>query len=103
MSQEKKAIPEVQHAILRQLHESKVNGFPFIAYAGIRDYEIITADSLMLLLPKNPKNLKCVLISYDGAGLYYLVFYDTDMLRKHVEAVPLGALAPVIAYEMGIL
>lgn len=64
--------------IFRQLQASKVNGFPFFAYTGIKP-SIFSEESLYLKTPKNPGGYKSILVMYDKASDTYKVnFYDHE-------------------------
>ena len=69
---------EVAEEIFRQLKASKVHGFPFFAYTGIKA-RIFSEESLYLKLPQNPSPYKSILVQYDYCqDLYKVQFYTHD-------------------------
>jgi hypothetical protein len=71
---------EIQETILETLKVSKVNGFPFFAYTGIKDFVFMgnreNAEVMLKNIPRNPHKISAVNIAYDfGADLYNVSFY----------------------------
>lgn len=96
---------EVAQEIFRQLNASRVNGFPFFAYTGIKA-SVFANNALYLKLPKNPSAFKSILISYDyGSDTYKVSFYTHEDPLKvgdtHTD-VYADALADLIVSEMKI-
>jgi len=72
----------IAQGIFRQLKCSKVNGFPFFAYSGIKP-SIFSIDSLYLKLPKNPSSFKSILVTLNRAtDTYDVNFYTHDESLK---------------------
>lgn len=105
MNTQKLANFEIQETILVQLKASKVNGFPFFAYTGIRNFVMMGETELKLSVPKNPSGLKSVLVVYDYGTDTYTVIpqLDANFPVKRVEEVYCDMLAETIAREMGVL
>jgi len=104
----------VQETILEQLRASKVNGFPFLAYTGIRNY-VMAGDNpagnpqLKLDCPSNPRKVTHIWITYlRGDDLYELAFCrdNNNFNLTHEEGAYHGIfsdqMAEIIAEEMGV-
>jgi len=91
--------------IFRQLQTSKVNGFPFFAYTGIKP-SIFSKEALYLKLPKNTSKFKSILVSYDlGSDTYTIGFYThEDPLQKQDlhKDVYADSMVDLIIDQMGI-
>ena len=81
MNKTKTQNSEVAQEIFRQLKVSRVNGFPFFAYSGIKP-SIFSDTALYLKLPKNPSAYKSILIEYK---------YDTYTISFYTDVEPLKA------------
>ncbi len=89
---------EVAEEIFRQLHASKVNGFPFLAYTGAKP-QIFSETALYLKTPRNQGNVRNVLIQYDyGSDTYTVIFNGSD---RH-EDIYADVLSEMIVREMGV-
>lgn len=78
MKQSQSQNDQVAQEIFRQLKVSRVNGFPFFAYTGIKA-SIFGDNALYLKMPKNPSAFKSALISYDyGSDTYKVSFYTHE-------------------------
>ena len=95
----------VAKQIFKELELSRVNGFPFFAYTGVKP-SIFSAESLYLKLPKNPSEFKSILILYDYVrDTYKVQFYtDDEPLRKEdiYPDIYVGHLADLIVEKMGV-
>lgn len=98
---------EVQETILNQLKASKVNGFPFFAYTGIKSFTMEGEDTLMLKnIPSNPNGITNVVIVYD----YGRDSYRVHTFKKNQRTIPsnsyediyFDALSSIIVDEMGV-
>lgn len=98
---------EIQETILEQLKASRVNGFPFFAYTGIKRFVMAGETELKLDMPKNPKGLSHVWIKYNfGTDAYDLSFCKNGFnfpTVANAQEVYCDMLAEVIAREMGVL
>ena len=100
---------EIPQIILDQLNESRVNGFPFFKYTGIKGFVMIGNEQLMLKqIPKNPNHISSITIAYnDGEDLYDLLLqkgkFPRNLPVKRVTGVFFDQLAEIIAREMGVL
>lgn len=93
---------EIPRIIFDQLKASRVNGFPFFAYMGIKKYVMID-NTLMLHLPWNKKKYEVVDIIYDvGADLYKIQF-RAGLPLKIIDGVFFDQMAEIIAREVGVL
>ncbi len=93
--------------IFAQLKASKVNGFPFFAYTGIKS-SLFSEESLYLKTPKNPGGYKSILVMYDRVSdTYKVTFYDHESIPKQdgedvVRDVYADSLADLIVRKMGV-
>ena len=91
--------------IFEQLKASKIHGFPFFAYTGIKVSEF-SDESLYLKLPKNPSEFKSILVTYDiGSDTYIVSFYTDDVPLKSKdrhEDIYFDQLAELIVRETGV-
>ncbi|MBL4817960.1 MAG: hypothetical protein JKY15_01835 [Deltaproteobacteria bacterium] len=90
--------------IFSQLQASKVNGFPFFAYSGIKP-SIFSTTALYLKLPKNPSKFKGILVTVTEMDTYNVNFYtDDDPLKAEDRHTDIYAeqLVELIVREMGI-
>jgi len=96
----------VAKEIFKQLSASKVNGFPFFAYSGIKP-SLFSETALYLKLPKNPSKFKSILVTLNlTTDTYDVNFYThEDPLKsddRHTDIYN-DALVDLIVREMGIL
>jgi len=89
----------VAREIFNQISSSKVNGFPFIAYTGMKAKNF-SSSALHLKAPKNPKGIDNVLIQYEYGSDTYTVILDGSV---RIEDVYADALAELIARRMGVI
>jgi hypothetical protein len=91
--------------IFSQLAASKVNGFPFFNYTGIKA-SIFSETALYLKLPKNPSPFKSVLVTYEyDSDTYTVQFYthDDPLQKKDIHSdIYFDGLADLIVREMGV-
>ena len=92
----------VAKEIFRQLQASKVNGFPFFAYTGIKSIEK-TQNGLTLHFPKNPSKFCRVDITLNDMDTYDLKFINPKKSAYEVDDLYWDQLAQVIAMNMGVL
>jgi len=99
---------EIPEIILDQLIQSKVNGFPFFAYTGIKQYNLEGEDTLYLKnVPSNPNHITSIQVVYDfGMDVYKLYTFQKNQrdvpFTKYAE-VYFDELAQKIAKDMGVL
>jgi len=106
-----------QDAILNELRLSKVNGFPFVAYTGIKDFvfmgggknlngdQLHDYELMLAKIPKNPNHVQKIQIVYEyGLDTYkILITKQGDGLpSKTINDVYVGTLAEIIVREMGV-
>ncbi len=66
----------IQSEMLAQLNASRLNGFPFFAYSGIKPISKMD-KGLVLQCPRNPAMVKFIEFTLDeGRDTYNLKFYD---------------------------
>lgn len=93
---------EVAKEIFSQLQASKVNGFPFFAYSGIKA-SIFSTTKLHLKAPRNPKRIKNILINYQyGSDTYTVIFNGSNKHEDIFDDVYADGLADLIVREMGV-
>lgn len=93
---------EVAEIILEQLQESRVNGFPFFAYMGIKKY-VLMENELLLRMPADSKFNKVEVVYDVGQDLYNIIFFIQSVLVKRVDGVTFDVMAEIIAREAGVL
>ena len=91
--------------IFSLLKASKVNGFPFFAYSGIKP-TIFSSEALYLKLPRNPSKFKSILVTLNRAtDTYDVNFYTHETTLKAEDKhddVYVEQLVELIVREMGI-
>ena len=94
----------VAQEIFRQLSVSKINGFPFIMYSGIKA-KVIGQNSITFTAPKNPARIKTIHIQYvEGTDTYIVSYYrGLGTFIKEVDDIYCDVLARNIAREMKII
>ena len=95
---------QIPQHMLDELLQSKVRGFPFFAYTGIKDYLLMGNDSLMLKpIPPNPNQISAIQINYDkGADGFHIVFYRGNDRLETTKTLYVGDLADTIVQKMGV-
>ena len=90
--------------MLDELLQSKVRGFPFFSYTGIKDYLLMGNDSLMLNpLPPNPNKISAIQINYDkGADGFTMVYFVGNNRVADPQILYVGDLADAIVQKMGV-
>ncbi len=105
---EKQHDTTIQDTIVDQLRASKVNGFPFFAYTGIKDFVMEGEDTIMFKkIPRNPSHITNVVIIYDFGRDSYRI----HLFQKHQRTIPYASfediyfdqMAHLIAEKMGVL
>ena len=99
-----KDIHQIPQGMLDELYQSKVRGFPFFAYTGIKDYLLMGNDSLMLKpIPPNPNQISAIQINYDkGADGFTIDYYVGNNRVANSEILYVGDLADAIVQKMGV-
>ena len=99
-----KDIHQIPQGMLDELYQSKVRGFPFFVYTGIKDYLLMGNDSLMLKdIPPNPNKISAIQINYDkGADGFTIDYYVGNSLVVNPEILYVGDLADAIVQKMGV-
>ena len=97
-------IHEIPQGMLDELLQSKVRGFPFFSYTGIKDYLLMGNDSLMLSpVPPNPNKISAIQINYNqGADAFNLVAYRGNDRISTSQDLYVGDLADSIVKIMGV-
>lgn len=99
-------VNKVQETILEQLKISKIHGFPFFAYTGIKSFVVIGDETLSLVkIPKNPNWITEISIFYDYDRDTYIVSFFEDHkeeTNKEFQDIYCDGLSEVIAREMGV-
>lgn len=113
LPKEKEGTSEDPHQIpqtaLTQLEQSKVNGFPFFKFTGIKGFLLLGNDTLQLKdIPRNPNGITRVSIIFDkGQDLYNLLFFKKRnkimIPSKRIDGIFFDQMAEIIAREMGVL
>ena len=102
-------INETIKTIYDQLAVSKVNGFPFFNYTGIKKmvYDNEQNTLIFIEIPKNPNHISMIKIKYDyGYDLYNLEFYHIKKrlttLKESINGIYNDQLADLIVDKMGV-
>ena len=96
------------HDMLHELNISKIRGFPFFTYTGIKDvfeYYELNKDLHELWLehiPKNPKGVKDIKLQYDPSNDSTNILFFTKKGLHTVKEVYVGELANIIVEGMGV-
>ena len=99
-----KDIHQIPQGMLDELYQSKVRGFPFFVYTGIKDYLLMGNDSLMLKdIPPNPNKISAIQINYDkGADGFTIDYYVGNNRVADPQILYVGDLADAIVQKMGV-
>lgn len=93
----------VAKEIFSQLNASRVNGFPFFAYTGIKP-QIFSSTELYLKCPKgNPGKVNNIMISLNVMGTYDIVFNGKKGLISRHEDIYADSMVELIVSKMGVL
>ena len=95
---------QIPQGMLDELYQSKIRGFPFFAYTGIREFVMMGNDSLMLKdIPPNPNKISAIQINYDkGADGFTIDYYVGNSRVANPEILYVGDLADAIVQKMGV-
>ena len=95
---------QIPQGMLDELYQSKIRGFPFFAYTGIREFVMMGNDSLMLKqIPPNPTGITAIQIIYNkGADGFTMVYFVGNNRVANPEILFVGDLANAIVQKMGI-
>lgn len=95
---------QIPQGMLDELYQSKIRGFPFFSYTGIREFVMMGNDSLMLKkIPPNPTGITAIQINYDkGADGFTMVYFVGNKRVANPEVLFVGDLAENIVQKMGI-
>ncbi len=91
--------------IIDQLNASRVNGFPFFAYTGLKKFVLIGNDTVQFnKVPRNPKDIEKIVIKYDqGQDLYNIILFKrNDPTPINFDGIFFDQLADVIVDGMGV-
>ena len=96
---------EIPQIILDQLFESKVHGFEFFKYTGIKGFLMMGNDTLVLKdIPCNPNKIERVSIFYDKARDSYNINAtkkDAIVPSSTADDIHTGEMAEIITRMMG--
>ena len=98
---------EIQSKILEQLTASKVRGFAFFAYTGIKKFVVVGEDEIRFECPKNPGKIKVLAVKYIGGSDMYTVLSLKNKngiahVSKTQEDVYCDGLAEIMVSEMKV-
>jgi len=99
-----KDIHQIPQGMLDELLQSKVRGFPFFSYTGIKDYLLMGNDALMLKpIPPNRGGVTAILVNYNkGADSFHIVYYMENDPIETTGELYVGDLSDNIIHKMGI-
>jgi len=91
----------VQETMLEQLQASKIHGFNFFAYTGIRGYTMAGEDTLILKTPRGSKydSVHVILTPMDE---YDLIFMKGGFPKESVRGIYCDMFAEVIVRNLGV-
>jgi len=94
---------QIPQGMLDELYQSKIRGFPFFAYTGIREFVMYGNDSLMLKdIPPNPNKISHIQINYDkGADGFTIDYFVGNSRVANPQILYVGDLADAIVEKMG--
>jgi hypothetical protein len=94
----------VQDTILEQLQAGRVNGFPFFAYTGIKNFVAFGEKELKLSCPRNPGHVKYIIIALLPSDTYRISFYKKGDFVPFatVDDVYFDHLVEIIVKKMGV-
>ncbi len=95
---------QIPQDMLDELYQSKVRGFPFFVYTGIREFVMMGNDSLLLKeIPPNPNKISAIQINYNkGADGFTIDYFVGNSRVANPQILYVGDLAPAIVDKMGI-
>lgn len=98
---------EVPEIILDQLKQSRIHGFPFFAYTGIKEFNLEGEDTLYLKkIPTNPNKITGVQVVYNkGADTYKLYTFQKNqrvIAKGEYPEIYVDQLARIITKELGV-
>jgi len=95
---------QIPQGMLDELYQSKVRGFPFFTYTGIREFLMYGNDSLMLKqIPPNPNKISAIQINYNkGADGFTIDYFVGNRRVANPQILYVGDLADAIVEKMGI-
>ena len=85
----------------KQLHHTKINGFPFFAYTGIKP-TIISETDLHLKPPPNPNRITAINVHYNHGSDEYDVRFQSGKKIEEVEGLQWDNLGSEIVRRMGV-
>jgi hypothetical protein len=88
--------------IIEQLKESKIHGFNFFIYTGIKKILSNSDGDLILKLPSDSPKYNSVVIKLDVSDTYTLEFYKKYDLKNTVKDIYVDQLAETITRETGV-
>ena len=91
----------VQETMLEQLQASKIHGFNFFAYTGIRSYTMAGEDTLILKTPRGSKydSVHVILTPMDE---YDLIFFKGGFPKEAVRGIYCDMFAEIITRNLGV-
>ena len=88
--------------ILSQLKLSKVNGFPFFPYTGLRIWKQ-TDTEIQLIALKNPGKVHIVSVQYEkGTDTYTISFLGKNNVTKTHSDIYVDGMVELIISTMGV-
>ena len=85
----------------KQLNQTKINGFPFFAYTGIKP-TIISETDLNLKPPTNPNKVSSINVHYNHGTDEYDVRFQSGKKIEQVNGLQWDNLGSVIVERMGV-
>lgn len=91
----------VQETMLEQLQASKIHGFNFFAYTGIKSYTMAGEDTLILKTPRGSKydSIHVILTPMDE---YDLIFMKNGFPKEAVRGIYCDMFAEIIVRNLGV-
>ena len=102
-----KSEQQIPKDMLNELYQSKVRGFPFFKYTGIKEYVMLGNDTLALTkIPSNPNRVTSIQIIYNKIEDGFNISYQVGKNRRNTKRVDcvffVGDLADIIVKIMGV-
>lgn len=97
---------QIVQTIAEQLKASKVHGFPFFLYTGIKVVGRSGENTLVLQCPRNPRRIKFIWIKLNVMDTYDLELWipkrNGDVEKIQINDIYADMMSEIIVREMGI-
>ena len=89
--------------ILNQLNQSRIHGFPFFAYTGMKPLGVISDTEISMKAKRNPSGFSKVGVKYNyDSDTYTVKFIKNSGIVESVDDVYFNEMAQLIVDKLGI-